>query len=234
MRLADDPPPGGGPNGPAARPRTPQPAFNVPPATLALAAAMLGIFLVLRVIPADLLDRALTALTVIPSAFAGAAGAGQALELLSRSATLVTYAFVHLAWAHLLMNLGFLLAFGSALERALGRRSLIAVFMLSAAGGAGLQLLLEWGAPILVLGASGGVSGLIGGVIRLLIGDPHDPARRRLGFTLLSVVVALDLLFGLLGGAVFGLDAEIAWQTQLGGLIVGLLMVRRPRIDLSV
>ena len=234
MRLSDDPAPGGGPGGPTGRPPTSPPAFNVPPATLALVAVNLAVFLVLRVLPPAWVDRALDGLTVIPSALADAVASGDATAILGRAATLVTYGFIHLAWPHLLINLGFLLAFGSALERALGGRTMIAVFMLAAGAGAGLQLLLEWGAPILVLGASGGVSGLIGGVIRLLIGDPHDAARRRLGFTLLSVVVALDLLFGVLGGAVLGIDAEIAWQTHLGGLVAGLLLVRRPRVDLSV
>jgi membrane associated rhomboid family serine protease len=149
-------------------------------------------------------------------------------------ATLASYALVHLDWPHVLLNLGFLLAFGSGLERALGGLTLLVVFMLSAVAGAGLMLALDWGAPIVVIGASGGVSGLIGGVIRLLLTDPHEPARRRLGFTLLSVVVALDLVFGLLGAAALGLQGAIAWQTHLGGLLAGLLLVRRPRVDLSV
>ncbi len=233
MRQLDDPRPDGA-GGPTGRHRAPQPAFNVPPATLALSGAILAAFLVLRFLPPVWVDRALDALTVIPSAFAAAAAAGDAGALLGRTATLISYAFVHLDWPHLLINLGFLLAFGSALERVLGGRTLIVVFMAAAAAGGGLQLLLEWGVPILILGASGGVSGLMGAVIRLLIGDPHDPARRRLGFTLLSVLVGLDLLFALLGGSVLGLDAEIAWQTHLGGLVAGLLLVRRPRVDLSV
>src|SRR3546814_10248145 len=61
---------------------------------------------------------------------------GAALPSLQGLMTLVSHAFLHFDLMHLGLNLGFLLAFGSFVERHLGLLRYLALFALTAAAGA--------------------------------------------------------------------------------------------------
>src|SRR6188508_777132 len=74
--------------------------------------------------------------------------------------TAFTWMFTHLNLMHLAMNLGLLILAGRAVERQAGGRHLLYIFIISSWTGAALQLMTQpetW-----VIGASGGVFGVIG------------------------------------------------------------------------
>ena len=82
-------------------------------------------------------------------------------------ATLITYAFLHGGWVHLLGNGLFLWVFGPAVENALGSGRFAGLFLFTAAISAIAQALPLMEQPVQLIGASGAISGLIGAYIML-------------------------------------------------------------------
>ncbi|HGG58212.1 MAG TPA: rhomboid family intramembrane serine protease, partial [Nannocystis exedens] len=76
---------------------------------------------------------------------------------------LLTAAFLHGSWLHLLLNLSALWSIGEWLEPAIGSRKTLAIFLIAALGGS-LASLVWCEAPV-VVGASGGILGLAGALL---------------------------------------------------------------------
>jgi membrane associated rhomboid family serine protease len=82
--------------------------------------------------------------------------------VLRRPWTLLTYAFLHVSFLHILFNAIGLFMFGPPVERRLGGRSFVRLYLLAALGGALLSLvLLALGRDGLILGASGAIFGVM-------------------------------------------------------------------------
>jgi membrane associated rhomboid family serine protease len=122
---------------------------------------------------------------------------------------LITAAFVHQDWWHILMNMYVLWVLGGVLEPVLGRWRFITLYTLSAFGGTTASLL---GAEpyLMSFGASGAVFGLMGALLVVM---------RRLGGDVRGVLAILAINV-VLGFVVTGID----WRAHLGGLAVGLLL----------
>ncbi|MBK9646728.1 MAG: rhomboid family intramembrane serine protease [Deltaproteobacteria bacterium] len=130
---------------------------------------------------------------------------------------LVTYGFLHLSFTHLALNMLFLAWAGANLERALGRRNLLSVWMVSVVAGGALSLWMSPGRPS--LGASGGDFGLLAAAV--IFGWKHeellpDSTRRQFGWGALPYLI-YPLLIGLQSEAVDN------WG-HLGGLLGGAVM----------
>ncbi|MDP9390770.1 MAG: rhomboid family intramembrane serine protease [Actinomycetota bacterium] len=120
---------------------------------------------------------------------------------------LLTAAFLHIGPVHLAMNMLALLVFGSELERQLGRVRFLALYLLSALGGAtAIQLFGDPATP--VAGASTAVYGLMGGLGVLMLARRQD---LRGLLTLLVINVFISFLPG------------ISLLGHLGGLVAGAL-----------
>ncbi|MCW2701638.1 MAG: Membrane associated serine protease, rhomboid family [Blastococcus sp.] len=142
---------------------------------------------------------------------------------------LFTAAFLHIGPVHLVLNMLALLVFGSELERQLGRWRFLALYLLSALGGAtAIQLLGEPGGA--VAGASTAIYGLLGGLGVLMLVRRQDI---RGLLTLLAINVFISFLPGVsllghLGGLVAGaLTAAVLVTTQRrrGIQIAGLALL---------
>jgi len=143
---------------------------------------------------------------------------------------LITYAFLHGGLLHLGLNMYALWLFGSGLEDLWGGRK-FAVFYFSCVIGAGLtQLvvseiaLLQGGDAYPVLGASGGVFGLLVafGMLfpetRLILLFPPVPIKAKwfvIGYG------AIELLAGVTGSMM-----GVAHFAHLGGMVTGYLLLR--------
>jgi membrane associated rhomboid family serine protease len=136
---------------------------------------------------------------------------------------LFTAAFLHIGVVHLALNMLAVLVFGSELERQLGRWRFLALYVLSALGGAvGIQLFGEPGRP--VAGASTAIYGLLGGLGVLMLVRRQDV---RGLVTLLAINVLISFLPGVsLLGHLGGLVA--------GALTTGLMLLTRRRPALQV
>jgi membrane associated rhomboid family serine protease len=135
----------------------------------------------------------------------------------------LTAAFLHIGPLHLVLNMLAVLVFGSELERQLGRWRFLAVYLISALGGAAsIQL---FGNPLQpVAGASTAIYGLLGSLGVLMIVRRQD---LRGLLTLLAINVVISFLPG------------VSLLGHLGGLVAGaaataILMMtrRRPQLQL--
>jgi membrane associated rhomboid family serine protease len=219
MALPTSPPPD----------RRQAPAVNVPPATLALAGLLTAGFIALRVAGPGLRETAVVWLSLIPLRVAAALDGPFGPETLAALATLVTHAAIHLDLLHFLVNAGFLLAFGSAAERGLGTGRYLLLVVGSALGGAFAQLLVDWHEQVVMFGASGVVSGCMGGVTRLMLSGRAPPGVRRTALNLIGAFLVINVLFALVGGGLMGVDAEVAWEAHVGGFAAGFVLARRRR-----
>jgi membrane associated rhomboid family serine protease len=131
---------------------------------------------------------------------------------------LLSAAFLHIGPVHLVLNMLALLVFGSELERGLGRWRFLALYLLSALGGAAaIQLFGEPTRP--VAGASAAIYGLLGALGVLMLARRQDV---RGLVTLLAINVVISFLPGIsLLGHLGGLVA--------GALTAGLLLLTRRR-----
>jgi membrane associated rhomboid family serine protease len=129
----------------------------------------------------------------------------------------LTYALLHGSLLHLVGNMVAVLALGGIVVARVGQKGFLLLYAVSVFGGAlGYAMLGSAESPM--VGASGGVFGLIGAwkfwewQMRQHFGSPLRPLWRSLaGLFLLNVVLWL-LLSGLL-----------AWEAHLGGFIAGVV-----------
>ncbi|MDT8408628.1 MAG: rhomboid family intramembrane serine protease [Wenzhouxiangellaceae bacterium] len=141
---------------------------------------------------------------------------------------LVSASFVHSNWLHLAGNLAYFWVFGIAVERGIGHIRFIALFVIL---GAFANLFVALRVPELeraIIGASGGVSAVIGAYLGLF------PTRRIglwlplglfLQFARIPALLVIGSWFTLqLLYTVFGpMTGAVAWWTHVAGFIAGLL-----------
>ncbi len=146
----------------------------------------------------------------------------------------VLHVFVHGGWLHLGMNTLGLLAFGSPVARWLGTGQargimmFLLVFFLSAIAGAlveGVVLALNDAPGALLVGASGGLMGLIGVLVRLNYGQVSHPLPLFSHTVIMAMLpwIGLNILIAFFGAP--GVSAAVAWSAHLGGLFAGALLV---------
>jgi membrane associated rhomboid family serine protease len=159
----------------------------------------------------------------------GGSGSWQSWLYQGRLVRLFTALFIHASAWHLLGNGLFLLIFGAPSERALGPWRLLALFLIGGAVGNFAAALLIGEPARVIIGASGGISALVGAYLVLF-------PRARLGVvvplglwlefvklpaaSLIGLWVALQLAFTYFGPA-FG---AMAWSAHLTGFVVGVIM----------
>ena len=128
---------------------------------------------------------------------------------------LITSAFLHepgfagFGPAHIIFNMWALLVVGPALERLLGRLRFLAVYLLSALGGAVFfYYLVPPNQP--ALGASGAVFGLFGAWFVV-------SRRMQVDTRAIVILIVINLVIGFV-------VPNIAWQDHIGGLLTGGLL----------
>jgi membrane associated rhomboid family serine protease len=231
------------PNMPATR----QPIFNLPAVVAGLIALLLAIHagrVFILSSDADLqvlLDFAFIPIRETnPDAYSDLAAIGDG----ARVWTFLTYAFLHADWAHVLVNVVWLAAFGSPVARRFGAVRFLAYAALGAIGGAALHLAIYPSSVAPLVGASAAISALMAGAARFIF-QPSGPlwslggvdayrqpaaplrvlVRDRRVIVFLGVWFAVNLIFGLTNGAGLASGA-VAWDAHIGGFVVGLLFFR--------
>jgi membrane associated rhomboid family serine protease len=168
---------------------------------------------------------------LIPAAFTSATIPGA----LPAPVTLVTYQFLHANFMHVFGNMIFLFVFGDDIEELIGHWRFLA-FYLACGVGAGLAFVLSApGVPMLLIGASGSVAGVIAAYLMYL---PCEKVTVLLGLIPLRVRA-----FWVTGGWAIWQVIEaasrnqegIAYWAHVGGLVTGaalFLLLRPPGIRL--
>lgn len=217
-----------------------EPILNVPRAVVAASLVMIAVQVIRGLLPDEMDLTVLLALAFIPARYSGAA-----LELpggyVSAVTSFVTYMVVHGGWMHLLVNVLWMLAFGTAVARRIGTRGFFEFSILCGVAGALTHLALHWGEMAPVVGASAAISGQMAGALRFVFFARRLPGERApdfvnaplasLGATLRDHRIVAFLIFWVVLNAYFGLtsvwsggsDGGIAWEAHIGGFLCGLL-----------
>jgi membrane associated rhomboid family serine protease len=146
---------------------------------------------------------------------------------------LLTSMFLHGSWMHLLGNMWFLWLFGNNVEDAMGRFRFLVFYLASGLAAAFVQVATNPASVIPMVGASGAISGVMGGYLVLY---PHVRVYCLviLGFFVTSVALPAWLMlvywFGLQfvsGLAVFaGEGGGVAFWAHVGGFVTGVILVK--------
>lgn len=134
----------------------------------------------------------------------------------------LTHQFLHGGLLHLAVNMAMLMAFGAGVERRIGGGRMLAFALLTGALAAAAHLAVYPDSPSPVVGASGAISGLFGGVLWLLA-RRRGAAGARTFLPLILLWIGISLLVGFTGLPGTG-GAAIAWAAHIGGFLSGLLL----------
>lgn len=145
-------------------------------------------------------------------------------------AMFATYAFLHAGPGHLLVNMITLYTLGKSIAEKLGPLRFLTVYALSALGGA-LVFGLFGTVFQPMVGASGALFGLAGAWVVL---DVSAAVKVRPGFRGLAYAVLWPIMVLLLLNLVmlWSTSGQLAWETHLGGFLVGAIVtvvLRRKR-----
>lgn len=136
--------------------------------------------------------------------------------------------FMHGDIMHIFGNMMFLFIFGDNLENLLGHLRYAAFYIVCGFAAAFAQIFMDSGSIIPMLGASGAISGVLGGYILLF---PQRQIRAIIfsflttvpAFVALGIWIAYQLITGYLTPAGTG---GVAYAAHIGGFVAGLALVK--------
>lgn len=192
-------------------------AINLPPAILWLIVINVAIQAAREFLGESVDDSLILQFGLIPASYGA-----ETSDLLSMLVQPFSYQFLHGGWVHLGVNMLSLAAFGAPVERALGPRRFV-IFYLSAGIVAGfIHVLVYSGSHDPVVGASGAISAVFGAVLMLL----RHAGRMGSLLPVAGIWIALNIFFGLFGGAPGTGGEPVAWVAHIGGFVYGLAAIR--------
>ena len=221
-----------------------EPVFNVPTIVIVLIAFLVIVHTVRQALSYDDDGFVIIYLAFIPARLTEV-GAGLPGGVLAGYTSTFTHSLLHADWLHLTLNSAWLLAFGALIARRSGALGLLALFATSAIAGALFFFLVNANGMTPLVGASGGVSGLMGAAFRVIFSashfggvqmmreNPNAIPRMPLQVALfdrstmigVGLWLGVNLIFGLGLGDVIQ-SGEIAWEAHVGGFLFGFLLFR--------
>ncbi|WP_379072375.1 rhomboid family intramembrane serine protease [Mesorhizobium sp. UC22_110] len=151
-----------------------------------------------------------------------------------------TYTFLHGGWAHLIVNMIWLAAFGSPLANRIGVLRFALFFAVTGVAAAFFFFAIHPQTQAPLIGASGSISGMMGAAARFAFhvdrssgkgafAGPLLPFsavfRSRATLSFLAVWMVINIVTGVVG-FVPGQDSQIAWEAHIGGFLAGFLGLR--------
>jgi len=213
-----------------------EPFLRAPISVVGLIAVLVAAHVARVFAPAAISDRILNNYALVPARYSAqflAAHHADPGTLMDRVLPFFGHMLLHADTAHIAINSLWLLAFGPVVARRFGGAAFILFFTLCGLAGAAFYVGLNWGDDSAVIGASGAISGLMGGAIRMIrIRQPYLNVAtlplvpifspQVIGFT--AVWLGVNLLTGVIGLSVSGQYQAVAWQDHMGGYLAGLLL----------
>jgi membrane associated rhomboid family serine protease len=121
--------------------------------------------------------------------------------------TFLSSMFSHGGWWHLISNMLFLWIFGDNVEDRMGKFFFLIFYLLAGTGAAIVQILLQPNSNVVMVGASGAISAIMGAYLVLY------PKASVMVFWFLSQII--NLVIGTSG---------VGWGAHVGGFMIGLLL----------
>jgi membrane associated rhomboid family serine protease len=145
--------------------------------------------------------------------------------------TLLTSMFLHGGWMHLGGNMLYLWIFGDNLEKVMGHARFLIFYLLCGIAAGIAHIITSGGSAVPTVGASGAISGVLGGYLVLF---PHNRVRvlTRGGIMAVPAIVVLGfwILIQLVSGigslATTAETGGVAYLAHVGGFVAGLLLVK--------
>lgn len=175
-------------------------------------------------------DRSVSASAIsfglIPAVFFDIRDLAPGLQYLPDWMSIITYAFLHGGYMHLIGNMLFLWVFGDNVEDAMGHFRYLVFYLLCAAFSGFAYAILDENSAVPLIGASGAVSGVVAAYLML-----HPRVKV---WVLVLWRVPLRLTARLLLGAwilfqianvIIAEDSDVAWIAHVGGLAAGAVLV---------
>ncbi|WP_054313091.1 rhomboid family intramembrane serine protease [Mesorhizobium sp. 1M-11] len=213
-----------------------EPIFNLPAIVLAIILLCAGVHLLRLYVLTPQQDVEL----LIRAAFIPVRYSGQYdLDFYAFSSPF-TYTFLHGGWAHLIVNMIWLAAFGSPLANRIGALRFALFFAVTGFAAAFFFFVIHPTMQAPLVGASGSISGMMGAAARFAFhvdrssgkgafAGPLLPFgavfRSRAALTFLAVWMVINIVTGVVG-FVPGEDSQIAWEAHIGGFLAGFLGLR--------
>jgi membrane associated rhomboid family serine protease len=188
------------------------------------------------------LATAVCNLGLVPGELTGALPAGVAFpmseELVcvtdpgTQLSHVITHMFLHGSWMHLLGNMWFLWLFGNNVEDSMTRPRFLAFYLLCGLAAAGLQVVFNPESAIPMVGASGAISGVMGGYLILyprvrvftLVPLGFFITRMALpAWAMLLYWAALQFFGGLSSS---GAEGGVAFWAHVGGFVAGVVLIK--------
>ena len=146
---------------------------------------------------------------------------------------LITSMFLHGSWMHLLGNMWFLWIFGNNVEDAMGRLRFLVFYLVCGLAAALGQVLTNPSSAIPMVGASGAISGVMGGYL-VLYPNVRVFTFLPLGFFITSVALPAWVMLGywfliqfVSGLAAFGGEiGGVAFWAHIGGFAAGVVLIK--------
>jgi membrane associated rhomboid family serine protease len=145
--------------------------------------------------------------------------------------TLFTSMFLHAGWMHLGGNMLYLWIFGDNLERVMGHARFLVFYLICGIAAGVAQIMFSGASNIPSLGASGAISGVLGGYLVLFprnrvrvltrAGVASVPALVVLGFW-----IVIQLISGVGSMARTAETGGVAYMAHIGGFVAGLVLVK--------
>jgi membrane associated rhomboid family serine protease len=145
--------------------------------------------------------------------------------------TLLTSMFLHGGWMHLGGNMLYLWIFGDNLEKVMGAARFAAFYVVCGLAASFAHIVFGPGSSIPAVGASGAISGVLGGYlvlfprnrVRVLTrgGVAHVPA-----VVVLGLWILIQFINGVGSMAQTSETGGVAYMAHIGGFVAGLVLVK--------
>ncbi len=195
--------------------------------TYGLILACVLVFLFEVSLNADDGARLIYGLGLIPATLTGKGELHPELQMVSPATTLVTSAFLHGGWLHLLGNMLYLWVFGDNVEDAMGHWRFAVFYLACALAAAVIYIWSDPGSTVPTVGASGAISGVLGAYLVL-----HPKARVLVPIVFIPLYVPAYLLlivwfgFQVVSATVADqVGGNVAWWEHIGGFVAGAILV---------
>ncbi len=168
---------------------------------------------------------------LIPSVLFGHDFLPEQFSILPAWATIFTSMFLHGGWLHLLSNMLYLWIFSDNVEDSMGPFRFVLFYACCGIGAGLAQILIDPSSPVPIIGASGGIAGILGAYIML-----HPRAIVRVFMLILIFIRIISLpawlalgvwIAGQFVAAPAALSAEggVAYFAHIGGFITGICLI---------
>ena len=168
----------------------------------------------------------------VPAVFFTPASLPADMSLVPTWSTIFTSMFLHGGWMHIGANMLYLWIFGDNVEASMGRLKFVLFYLLCGGAAAMAQAALDPGSTIPMIGASGGIAGVLGAYLML-----HPKAAIRCFFLILIFFRFINLPAWLVLGVWIGgqfvavpqalneTSGGVAYMAHIGGFLAGMALI---------